>query len=244
MNTPNPKKSKGEPPRRSTRGHQDPSNIAQAVRHNPQCTKWWEFSVTPVDAAVRHSYFLHLDRHHHADLSCCSGLHLHPHRVLPHVRIRMPHSAAASLTRPPLVSRQLKKQEQREKTRARMARYRQKMKELPDPEKEEVLRRARAARAKYREKNRTRLLDAAKGKRRAEFELKHGVKAYEARLEAQRQRQLEAHERPRRRSRVRSTKKPKPPPSSPTTPRARRQSNADLIGAIDDGVDSDDFDSH
>ncbi|KAJ7770731.1 hypothetical protein B0H16DRAFT_1715385 [Mycena metata] len=129
---------------------------------------------------------------------------------------------------------QLKKQQQREKTRARMARfdsYRQKIKELPDVQKEEALHRARAARAKYRERNRVKLLDNARGKRRAAFEAKHGPQAYEARLEARRQRELEAHERPRCRTRVGATKKSRPPSSPPSQPYpAHHPTNSELIG--------------
>ncbi|KAJ7022483.1 hypothetical protein C8F04DRAFT_1272593 [Mycena alexandri] len=174
------------------------------------------FGVTPVDVAVRHLAFLLL--------TIMSSFHA-------------PQPSTSALTEYQLM--QLKKQQQREKTRARMARYRQKMKELPEGEKEEILGRARAARARYRERNRVKLLDTAKCKHRAAFEAKYGAQAYEAKLEAQRQQQLEAHDRPRRRDRVKAAKKPKPP-SQPPIP--ARRTNFKSIGAINDG-DFGDFDS-
>ncbi|KAJ6455532.1 hypothetical protein C8R47DRAFT_1082754 [Mycena vitilis] len=123
-----------------------------------------------------------------------------------------PASYSDSSSSPPLTSlterhlMQHKKEQHREQTRARMMRYRNKLKEMPEDEREEALARARAARARYRERNRTALLDAARCKRHAAYAEKFGQEALEAKLERKRQRELEQQERPRRRGRVRPTK--------------------------------------
>ncbi|KAJ6490566.1 hypothetical protein C8R47DRAFT_1214857 [Mycena vitilis] len=87
-----------------------------------------------------------------------------------------------------------------------MARYRLKLRESPEEEREEAVLRARAARARYRERNHGALLDAARSKRHAAYAEKYGAEALQAKLERKHQRQLEKQERPRRREHVKSAR--------------------------------------
>ncbi|KAJ7102963.1 hypothetical protein C8R43DRAFT_1141085 [Mycena crocata] len=123
---------------------------------------------------------------------------------------------------------QQKREEQKAKTRARMARragilysqfaslmrfrYRLKLKQASAEEQEEAQTRARAARARYRERNRTQLLYAAKCKRIVEFTTKYGQAAYDEKTEDRRRRREERQTRPRRNLKVRPAK---PKSSSP-----------------------------
>ncbi|KAJ6458988.1 hypothetical protein C8R45DRAFT_942404 [Mycena sanguinolenta] len=93
---------------------------------------------------------------------------------------------------------QTKKQEQRAKTRARMARYRAKLKELPLEEQEGAQERARLAHARYRANHRTQLRLRARDDRASQYAEKHGVEAYKAKLEKKRLKQLDDEGRRRR----------------------------------------------
>ncbi|KAJ7622772.1 hypothetical protein DFH06DRAFT_1143104 [Mycena polygramma] len=128
---------------------------------------------------------------------------------------------------------QQKLQEQREKSRVRMARYRQNLKTAPPDKQEASKQRAREARARYREKNRSDLAAALRCKRLVEFSNKFGFEAYEAKVQRRAERARIRSERMRRKARPRVRGKPrKRAPSS--------EPDADESGSeSDDSSDTD-----
>ncbi|KAJ7023322.1 hypothetical protein C8F04DRAFT_1193573 [Mycena alexandri] len=94
--------------------------------------------------------------------------------------------------------RQLKKEEQRIKTRHRMARLRERLKASTLEEQEAAKERARLARARYRDSHRSELREHARDMRAKQFAAEHGVEAYKAKLEMSRQKQLKSSMRTRR----------------------------------------------
>ncbi|KAJ6477912.1 hypothetical protein C8R47DRAFT_1075257 [Mycena vitilis] len=121
-------------------------------------------------------------------------------------------------------SRKRKQQEQREKSRLRMARYRENLKAAP-PEKQEASKeRARAARARYREK---------------EFTNKYGFEAYERKVQRRAERAQRRSERMRRKQRPQARGKPRK-----RAPRSVSEDDEDESGS-DSSVSSDtDTDPH
>ncbi|KAJ7707281.1 hypothetical protein B0H16DRAFT_1481576 [Mycena metata] len=90
----------------------------------------------------------------------------------------------------------LKKDEQRIKTRLRMALLRKRLKESTVEEQQAAKERARMARARYRDSHRSQLRQHARDKRASKrFSAEHGDEAYEAKC---RERQLEDSLRTRR----------------------------------------------
>ncbi|KAJ6488294.1 hypothetical protein C8R47DRAFT_1216098 [Mycena vitilis] len=86
------------------------------------------------------------------------------------------------------------------KLRARMMRYRNKLKKMPEDEREEApCSRPGGPCPLSRTQTVPPLLDAARCKRHAAYAEKFGQEALEAKLERKRQRELEQQERPRRR---------------------------------------------
>ncbi|KAJ7130580.1 hypothetical protein C8R44DRAFT_872368 [Mycena epipterygia] len=116
---------------------------------------------------------------------------------------------------------QLKKEEQRAKTRARKARQRAELKNLPDEEQKAAHDRARAARARYRDSHHVGLRANAKITRAEKYAAKHGTEAYEAKVERKRQKQL-AEEGKRRRN-----VRPRVPPGQGKNGVRRTRSNDD-----------------
>ncbi|KAJ7457080.1 hypothetical protein FB451DRAFT_1564459 [Mycena latifolia] len=113
---------------------------------------------------------------------------------------------SSSMTQYQLIfRRQAKKEEQREKTRARMARYRLKLKELPMEEQKAATERARLARARYRESHRLELRTSAKCLRAHHYAAKYGDDAYKAKVQQKFER-MEEKDRKRRTVRPRVPK--------------------------------------
>ncbi|KAJ7022829.1 hypothetical protein C8F04DRAFT_1272127 [Mycena alexandri] len=101
---------------------------------------------------------------------------------------------------------EMKKVEQRIKTRQRMARLRARLKESTSEEQEAAKERARLARARYRDSHREKLREHARDSRAKQFVHKHGEEAYEVKQEKSRLRQLEENMRIRRAVRPRVPK--------------------------------------
>ncbi|KAJ7041933.1 hypothetical protein C8F04DRAFT_1252415 [Mycena alexandri] len=127
---------------------------------------------------------------------------------------------------------ELKKLDQREKTRQRMARYRAQLKTLPSEAQEAAHERARTARARYRANHRLQLRLYARGARAKEYTDEHGIEAYQAKMEAKMERkrlkQLEDEQRCRRVVRPKSPK-PSRKPRSPHSGPQNRQPFPDAI---------------
>ncbi|KAJ7886947.1 hypothetical protein B0H13DRAFT_2342687 [Mycena leptocephala] len=127
---------------------------------------------------------------------------LFPTFIMPSSRPRP--TSPSDLTQYQLMQR--KKEEQRAKTRACMARYRSKLKDPSLEDQEAAVIRAREARARYRERNRLQLLHTAKCKQQAAYAEKYGVEAYGAKMELKQQRQKDKQDHPRCRDRVKPSK--------------------------------------
>ncbi|KAJ7025137.1 hypothetical protein C8F04DRAFT_1191702 [Mycena alexandri] len=112
--------------------------------------------------------------------------------------------------------RALKRAEQREKTRQRMARHRAQLKTLSPEAQAEAHERARLARATYRAN---------------EYAHNHGVEAYEAKLERQRLKTLENEQRRRRAVRPRAPK-PKSPSRKPRSACSGPQNHEPFAEAV------------